>query len=564
LFYFSSILERTFYFVKNQCSKIRIYVFGCVFAARRKNTTKNIYHTQPYNLLSNPDCFSSGKAARFSNAIISLMFEPGEPLSERELEILRLVSTGAANKEIARQLVISPNTVKVHVRNIFAKIGVSSRTEAALYALKIGLVKQVETVPAGEEFVPQQSALQAGPLLENGSRPEVEQVTSAVSPVTEPGLPGIVIEEMGGQGSQARALPFLRGGLAVGLIILAALILISIGVMSARLIPRLTPTPVSTAVPLAASASSQPRWSAKTHLPDVRVGMGIVAYDNTFYLIGGETAQGPDGALLRYMPKEDTWESLASKTTPVSHVQAAMVGEKIYVPGGLLKGGKQTNIMEVYDPRQNTWETRAPLPLPLSDYALASFEGRLYLFGGLSEKQYSSAVYEYDPETNHWQERSKMSSPRAYASAVVIGEEIHILGGYDGKKALVLHEGYFPTRDAAGDNAWEQLTPLPEGRYAMGTTQLAGTIFLLGGLDGKEGVAGEHTPAVPLEYQTQADQWGQFDAPPIPVQGWPALQAYGNYLFLFGGETPDGPTAATQAYQAIFTVMVPLINAGGK
>ena len=62
-----------------------------------------------------------------------------QQLTEREIDVLRLLAGGKANKEIAQALTIGEKTVKTHVSNILMKLGVQSRTQAALYAAQIGL-----------------------------------------------------------------------------------------------------------------------------------------------------------------------------------------------------------------------------------------------------------------------------------------------------------------------------------------------------------------------------------------------------------------------------------------
>jgi len=65
----------------------------------------------------------------------------GESLTKREMDVLRLIARGMANKEIADALVISEKTVKTHVSNILQKLHLADRTQAALYAVKQGLVE---------------------------------------------------------------------------------------------------------------------------------------------------------------------------------------------------------------------------------------------------------------------------------------------------------------------------------------------------------------------------------------------------------------------------------------
>ncbi len=63
-----------------------------------------------------------------------------EPLTERETEVLRQLAQGKSNKEVAAALVIADKTVRTHVSNILAKLGVTSRTQAVLHAVRSGLV----------------------------------------------------------------------------------------------------------------------------------------------------------------------------------------------------------------------------------------------------------------------------------------------------------------------------------------------------------------------------------------------------------------------------------------
>jgi NarL family two-component system response regulator LiaR len=77
-------------------------------------------------------------AARLMRGVMAP--ERTEGLSERETDVVRLLARGSANKQIARDLGIAEKTVKTHVSSILSKLGVQSRTQAALYAGRVGLV----------------------------------------------------------------------------------------------------------------------------------------------------------------------------------------------------------------------------------------------------------------------------------------------------------------------------------------------------------------------------------------------------------------------------------------
>ena len=438
-------------------------------------------------------------------------------LSERELEILKLVATGASNKEIAQQLYISANTVKVHLRNIFAKINATTRTEAAMYAVQIGLV-------------------QTAPDL-------VSMVSSQPDEVDEPAEGAYSTSQDLSEQDKPKGWRRYTGWAALAVILVLALV--GVWAVTAR-------EPSSPAVAGLSTPAVEARWQVKARLPVPRAGLAVAAVDNALYAIGGENLDGVLATVDRYNPIRDAWEKRAQKPTAVADVSAAVIGDKIYVPGGRLANGEMTSVLEIYDPASDSWETGASLPDALSAYALAAYEGKMYTFGGWDGAKALDAVYQYDPGVDRWSEMTPMPTRRAHAGAGIAGGKIYVLGGWDGQKALSVSEVYQPSREDSGEPPWGESEPMPEGRYGMGVASVVDIFYLIGGTSSEGGSAS-------LEFVPSTAAWQAFDLPVSESWSRMGMVLSGPHLFLLGGDLAGVPTDQNLAYQAIYTVSIPSI-----
>jgi len=303
-----------------------------------------------------------------------------------------------------------------------------------------------------------------------------------------------------------------------------------------------------------ASLAAAPRWEQRATLPTARGGLAVATYDNLIYAVGGDTGQEITGVVERYDAEADVWETgLAAKPTPAADVSAAVIGGRIYVPGGRLAGGAVTDLLEVYDPRGDAWEQRAPLPVALSAYALAAFEGKLYVFGGWDGAAYINSVYEYDPDSDAWAERSVMPTARGFAGAAVAGGSIYVVGGRNAEGALAANEEYSPEADAAGASPWQARAALPAARYGAGVVSVADIIHVVGG-------AGGASPLLSVKYFVARDAWEAFDLPAGGEGAGLGLGVVGTDIHTVGGQQGAGASGTHAAYRAIYTVVLPIVQ----
>ena len=449
-------------------------------------------------------------------------------ISEREREILRLVVTGATNQQIALQLDISVNTVKVHLRNIFSKIGVVSRTEAAAYALRHGIVPMGTTA----ELQPTVELISAPEQIELLEPPTVAEVTlpeAAVTPTTaESAAPSVA----------ARKWSWLS---LVGLLLLGALFSTLLLLWRRDTVEQQPPATLPTAAHSVANAS---RWSTRAPLPLPRDYMAIAAFDlqQEIYVFGGLRQGRVSAEIYRYDPLNNLWVSIGEQPDPVQHAAAVTLRGKIYLPGGEDADGTVQEQLAIYDPRSRRWSLGPPLPEPRSRYALVSWEGRIYLIGGWDGQAMRAEVFIFDPETERWSLGPELPRACRHASAVIAAGRLYLIGGEDA--AGPLRDGW---RIDPGDEmtrGWSGIAPLPQTVKQPAAVVQLGMPLIFDPV-GRTG----------FRYDQAADAWQSFAIPDTaPIAS--SVVALDTGIYFVIGATSSQPGAVSH-YQPIFTVFLP-------
>lgn len=447
-------------------------------------------------------------------------FPTDNPLSEREMEVARLLATGASNAEIARDLVISPHTVKVHLRNIFEKLQVNSRTEASMVLVQRGWI----VVPG--------ALVEAAPEPEPPPLPEPEPLTD--SPARLP--------------LWSRA--YLAGALALCVLLLFAPYA---GALMGDATDLLTNANQSLTAP--PTAQLEPRWQVRTPLTQPLGRHALVNLVGQLVQLGGETANGaPLAAVQRFDEQSNRWVALAPLPAPRANLAAATLGSALYVAGGSYPAlpGTDTPVLTDellrYETDSNTWVVASKLPYPVAGAGLVADDVALYLVGGWDGQTMRDEIWRYTPGVQAgWELVGHLAKGRAFLGAAAVRGDLYIAGGYDGEREVDLLERFTP---ATGEIHELAQMATPRGGLALVYDGVA--LYAIGG--------GWRQPIANLErYDLATNAWSNF---PSPIQGeWHNLAAAARdgRIYITGGWAGDY-LANHLEYQSSFRALLPVIS----
>ncbi len=450
------------------------------------------------------------------------MAEPREPLTERELEVVKLVAEGASNKQIASTLFISENTVKVHLKNIFIKLEAESRAKVAVIAQRNGWAGVAPAVESG---------LGAAPApVPDADAPAIAESAPIPAPADAP-VPMRVAPN-------PQPLPALARWRKV-ISLLSVLFLLIGGALGIR-INRTQAQPVEDPVigPVAPNpsdaASASKLWLLRQPLPSPRTRSAAFALQRSsseklLVVIGGTVDRNATAETLLLDVNKNEWRTGAPKPLPLRLAVGALVGDTIYLPGGTDASGAATRSFEAYTVGADRWTTLPALPRAVTGHAVAAVDNRIYVFGGKTgDDAYNNEGFVYDIATRGWTRVPGLPTPRSQAAAQVIDTRVYVIGGTDGRREYNTCEVF----DTAA-KSWRLCKGMTIARGGLGLARIGNALYAIGG-----GAAGNYIP-FNERYDASSDAWRPFEMPVTRAGVWKnaAVATLPTEFFVVGGAT---------------------------
>jgi hypothetical protein len=237
----------------------------------------------------------------------------------------------------------------------------------------------------------------------------------------------------------------------------------------------------------------------------------------------------------------------------VTDVEAAVIGGKIYVPGGCTDGSKGSETVEVFDPHSEQWETAPSLPLGVCSYALSAYEGDLYLFGGYADGNLTDQVFSFTASTPAWMQLAPLPKPIAGGGSVAISNGIYVLGAGSDKAGPTSNWFFQPDILADQADTWIERESLPERRVEIGVGGIADVIYIFGGETTQSGPGGfRYIPAV--------DVWNALVTPFNESWSDMGTVVVETKMYAFGGDENGKILNRSMSYTLAYTLLIPIVR----
>jgi N-acetylneuraminic acid mutarotase len=226
-------------------------------------------------------------------------------------------------------------------------------------------------------------------------------------------------------------------------------------------------------------------WTTAPSIRTPRDDGAVATAGDYLYVIGGISPDAPHNGYNRlwmneaFRASDQSWVARRNMPTAWGSVRGATAGGQIYVIGGRMGVGFLATV-EVYDPATHTWSTAPSLPAACEAPGIGLVGDEIYVAGGLETGHATtSALRIFNPAQGTWRAGPSMPTARAFVASAVLQEQLVIPGGwavYPGQIPLAEVEAYDLETES-----WSTLAPMPVPRTEASAAVLQGILYVMGG-----------------------------------------------------------------------------------